>query len=151
MGGWAIAARAQEAVTQSDRTGAPMVGLAGSAEKITARTVFDAARSGDPLASQIVQETEAYLADGAVGIVNAFNPARLILAGGIITGWPEMVRVVQEAVQSRCQPPAARAEVVAAQFGEEAPLIGAAVAAFERSGVFPGTSPTPEPTRPTTS
>ncbi|MFY9717393.1 MAG: ROK family protein [Thermoplasmata archaeon] len=151
VGGWAIAERAQEAATQSERAGGPMVELAGSAKNITARTVFDAARAGDPLANRIVQETESYLADGAVGIVNAFNPARLLLAGGVITGWPGMVRVVHEAVQSRCQPPAARAEVVAAQFGEEAPLIGAAVAAFERSGVFPGTSHGPESARPHTS
>jgi glucokinase len=148
VGGWAIAERAQGAVTASGRAGGALLDLAGSVKAITARTVFDAARAGDPLANHLVQETESYLADGAVGIVNAFNPARLVLGGGIITGWPGMVRVVHEAVQSRCQPPAARAEVVAAQFGEEAPLIGAAVAAFDRSVVLQGGSTGPSDGRP---
>jgi len=76
-----------------------------------------------------VRETERFLADGAVGIVNAFNPALLVLGGGVVAGMPEFVPVVEAAIRARCQPPAAVARVVVASFGENAPLVGAGEAA----------------------
>jgi len=106
-------------------------------KKITARTVFDAADDGDPLAVRLVEETERYLADGAVSVVNAFNPRRLVIGGGLVAGHPRFVAVAEQAVRSRCQPSAATASVLPARFGEEAPLIGAAVHARERTTVSP--------------
>ena len=110
-----------------------MLVLAGSVEKISARTVFDAAGEGDPWALRLVEETERYLADGAVSVVNAFNPRRLVIGGGLVVGHSRFVAVAERAVHDRCQPPAATASVVPARFGEEAPLIGAAVRARELS------------------
>ncbi|MGP8077327.1 MAG: ROK family protein [Thermoplasmata archaeon] len=138
VGGWAIAERAREAVAAAPSAGRELVARAGSPATISARTVFEAASAGDPLATRLVEETDAYLADGAVGIANAFNPARLILTGGLAVGRPAFVPFVQNAVRARCQPPAASAEVVAGRFGEESALIGAALAGFV----------TPSPPRP---
>ena len=129
VGGWAIAERAQEAVRADPNSGASLVTTAGSVEAITARTVFSAYRQGDALAERLVRETERYLADGAVSVVNAFNPEMLVLGGGLIAGMPELVGVVESAVRSRCQPPAAGVRVALAHFGENAPLVGAAEAA----------------------
>lgn len=125
-GGWAIAERAREAVRRWPRRGRPLLRRAGSAASITAALVFQMADDGDPLATELAQATEGYLADGLVGIVNAFNPARLALAGGLVAGRPGLVRAVRAAVRARCQPPAAQAKVVAARLGEDAPVIGAA-------------------------
>ncbi|HTP54038.1 MAG TPA: ROK family protein [Thermoplasmata archaeon] len=131
VGGWAIAQRAVEAVERAEAEGAPPIGWAAARDRLSARSVFDAARTGEPLAVRLVAETEAYLADGAVSVTNAFNPARLVLTGGLLRGRPELLRVTREAIESRCQPPAAGAEVVAARFGEDAPLVGAALTAFD--------------------
>ena len=131
VGGWAIGERAREAVHDDERAGAAMVARAGSLDAITARTVFLADRSGDPLAARIVRETERYLADGAVGVVNSFNPSTLVMAGGLVAGRPEWVSIVEAAVRSRCQPPAAGARVVAATLGENAGVVGAAALARE--------------------
>lgn len=131
VGGWGIAERAQEAVHDLGGRGSPILDRAGALEKISARTVFDAAAAGDPLALRLVDETERYLADGAVSVVNAFNPRVLVIGGGLVAGHPQFVAVAARAVRSRCQPPAARASVVPARFGEEAPLIGAAMRARE--------------------
>lgn len=128
-GGWAIAERAQEAVRSDPRAGRAMRALAGGVEGIRAETVFDAAGAGDRLARRLVAETEQYLGDGTVGVVNAFNPSRLLLAGGVISGRPELVHVVARAVRQRCQPPAAGACVMRARFGELAPALGAAALA----------------------
>ena len=132
VGGWAIAERAQESVRSDPVAGAALVSRAGSVEGITAQTVFQAYRSGDVLAGRLVRETERFLADGAVSIVNAFNPSLLVLGGGVVAGMPEFLPVVEAAVRARCQPPAAMARVVVASFGENAPLVGAAEAARGR-------------------
>ncbi len=117
------------------------MGRAGSVEGITAQTVFHAYRGGDSLARRLVRETERYLTDGAVSVVNAFNPSMLVLSGGLIAGMPEFVPAVEAAVRARCQPPAAGAHVVRAKFAEEAPVIG--VAAMARDEAFQRIAPTP--------
>jgi len=94
--------------------------------------VFELQRTGDPLSGRLVRETERFLADGAVGLVNLFNPGLLVLGGGLVAGMPEFVPVVEAAIRGRCQPPAATAQVVVASFGENAPLVGAAEAARMR-------------------
>ncbi len=129
VGGWAIAERAQEAVRSDPEAGAPLVARAGSTRAITAQTVFQVYRTGDVLAGRLVRETERFLADGAVSVVNAFNPSLLVLGGGIVAGMPEFVPVVEAAIRARCQPPAAMARVLVAAFGENAPLVGAGEAA----------------------
>jgi glucokinase len=126
VGGWAIAERAQEAVRADPTGGAYLVERAGTAESITAQTVFQAYRNGDPLSGRLVRETERFLADGAISIVNAFNPSVLVMAGGLVAGMPGFVPTVESAIRARCQPPAAGARVVPAALGEDAALVGAA-------------------------
>jgi len=134
VGGWAIAERAQEAVRADPEGGAALVARAGgSARAITAQSVFQLYRGGDALAGRLVRETERFLADGAVSVVNAFNPNLLVLGGGVVAGMPEFVPVIEAAIRARCQPPAAMARVVVAKFGENAPSIGAAEAARDRT------------------
>ncbi|MGI0130723.1 MAG: ROK family protein [Thermoplasmata archaeon] len=125
-GGWAIAERAREEVESHPAEGAGLLRLAGSREAITAETVFQAGRAGDLLAQRLIEETSRYLADGAVGIANAFNPSLLVVGGGLVSGRPELVDVVAAAVRTRCQPPAAQSRVVGAHLGENAGLVGAA-------------------------
>lgn len=129
VGGWAIAERAKEAVRSDHDGGTALVARAGATEAITAQTVFQAYRAGDQLSGRLVRETERFLADGVVGIVNAFNPELLLLAGGLVAGMPEFLPVVESAIRARCQPPAAGARVAFAQLGEDASLVGAAVVA----------------------
>ncbi|HYB78532.1 MAG TPA: ROK family protein [Thermoplasmata archaeon] len=129
VGGWAIAERAREAVRSDPTGGAYLLERAGSAELITAQTVFQAYRNGDPLSGRLVRDTERFLADGAVSVVNAFNPSVLVMAGGLVAGMPGFIPVVESAIRARCQPPAAGARVVPAELGEDAALVGAACVA----------------------
>ena len=135
VGGWAIAERAQEAVRADPAAGRALVERAGSPGTITAQTVFQVYRAGDMLAGRIVRETERFLADGAICVVNAFNPTLLVLGGGLVSGMPEFVPAVESAIRARCQPPAAGADVAVARLGEDAPLVGAAEFARLRSRV----------------
>jgi glucokinase len=138
VGGWAVAERAREAVGADPRGGRALVARAGSLAGVRAEHVLALARRADPLSRKLVRETEQYLADGAVSVVNAFNPSRLVLGGGMVSGRPEFVRVVRRAVRARCQPPAATVEVVRARWGEDAPAIGAALWARQPAPRDPG-------------
>ncbi len=130
-GGWGIAERAQEAVREKPSAGRALLARAGGVSAISAHTVFEEYRAGDALAGRLVGETERYLADGAVGIVNAFNPSLLVVGGGLVVGMPRFVPVIEAAIRSRCQPPAAGARVETSRLGENASLIGAACVARE--------------------
>ncbi len=134
VGGWAIAERAREAIRAAGRDPDPIVVRAGDPENVSAETVFGAYRDGDLLARRLVRETEQYLTDGVVGVVNAFNPTTLVLAGGLLAGRPELLAAVEAAIRMRCQPSAAGARVVGAHFIEEAPMIGAAALARAARG-----------------
>ncbi len=126
VGGWAIAERAREAAASDPPGGSGLSDLAGDRASITAETVFAGYRAGDRLATEIVRETVRILADGAVGIVNAFNPSLLAVGGGLVAGMPEFVPAIASAVGSRCQPPAAGVRVVPSSLGPSAPMVGAA-------------------------
>lgn len=124
-GGWAIAERAQEAVEADPDAGRSLLSIAGSLEKITAVTVSQAYHEGDLLAFQLVKETIQYLADGLVGIVNAFNPCVLVLGGGVIEGLPEIVENVESIIKKRALKPAVESlKVAKAALGNKAGIIG---------------------------
>lgn len=132
-GGWAIARRARQAVSADPAAGETLFKLADEKiEAITARMVADACNMGDALARKLVAATGKALAAGMVGLVNAFNPCRLILGGGVIDGLPELVEHVKHGVSDRALAAATSAlQVVTAQLGEDAGVIGAAALAMQ--------------------
>ena len=139
VGGWAIAERAQEAVVADPRGGQRLIDGSGSVANISARDVFDAAYAGDRLATRILEETEEHLAAGAVTLVNALNPALVLLGGPIFTRWADLPKRLERALRARCQPPAARAvRVRRAGLGDWAPVVGAALRAAESVRGTPG-------------
>ena len=135
-GGWAIAVRAREAARADGPAGATLKALAGGdLECITAETVADAARGGDPLARRIVAEAGEALGIGAASIVNAFNPCAVILGGGVIDGFPQFVEAVRAGIAQRALSwPGASVSVVTAALGSDAGGIGAAEWARRRPG-----------------
>ena len=109
-----------------------MLGLAGGQpEAVTARLVAQAAHQNDPLARRLVDEVALALVAGAVGLVNAFNPCRLILGGGVIEGMPELVERVAQGVRPLALAAAsAPLQVVPAHLHNDAGVVGAAALAI---------------------
>jgi len=132
-GGWAIARRAAQAVAADPRAGKELIRrAAGQGGNITAATVASAELAGDPLASQIVTEVAEALIAGAVGLVNAFNPERLILGGGVIEGLPELVpRIAQGVKQRSLKVASTKLQVLHAEQHNDAGVIGAAAFALQ--------------------
>lgn len=132
-GGWAIAERAQEEVQADLEAGRALIELAGGPDRISAATVTEAYNKGDALARGIVKDTARYLAAGLVSIINAFNPCRVVLGGGVIQGLPEYVPMTEEIVRRDALEAALEGlSITTAALGDKAGAIGAAALARDR-------------------
>jgi glucokinase len=79
--GTAIGRRGEEAVRMQPRRGRGIRKAAGG--PITAKAVFDAARTGDRLALELVNETCRYLGMGMAAAINALAPEAIVIGGSV--------------------------------------------------------------------
>jgi len=132
-GGWALEERASQAALADPAAGAALVRLAGSAEAITGEVVAAARKAGDALAARLVEETGEVLGAALVGLVNALNPRRVILGGGVLDGFPDLLDRAVAAVHARALPAARKhVQIVRAGLRDDAPALGAADFALVR-------------------
>lgn len=127
-GGWAIAKRAQNELSNHSVKSKKILSLAGEIlENVSAKHVFEAALENDILAKEIINSTAQILISGCVGIVNALNPSKLILGGGVIKGFPDFVSLIDNGVKKYALKAAtASLTIERAHFKEDAGVIGAA-------------------------
>ena len=132
-GGWAIEKIAQEAVALDLPAGTLLTQLAGGTPGgITAKTVAEGVQAGDLLSLRLIERVLQALIAGCTSIVNAFNPCRLILGGGVIEGLPELVDQIDRGVRKRALPAATKSlQVLRAKLGNDAGVVGAATFAFQ--------------------
>lgn len=132
-GGWAIGRRAREVVSYDLTGGHQLLQLAGGKlEDITAKHLFEAYHQGVPLAMKVMEEVKEALVAGVAGLVNAFNPARVILGGGVLVRNPELIEVIRKGVPERSLKIAtARLETLEAQLKNDANVVGAAAFASQ--------------------
>lgn len=130
-GGWAIGRLGQEAVAAEPAAGAQILKLAGGVrEAITGKIVAEALKRGDSLARRVMDGVAEALVAGVTGLVNSFNPRRVILGGGVIEGQPELIGRVRDGVLQRALKAATgELEVVPAMLHNDAGVIGAAALA----------------------
>ncbi len=147
-GGWAFARQAREAVSADPKAGAFLLQMAGEKpERLTAKLVAEAAKEDDPLAQRLVDEAARALTAGAVTLIHAFNPCRLILGGGVIEGLPHLIDVIARGVREKALPASVeRLKVMRAELGGDAGVIGAAMLAIE---TFKSNDHRPESTKDT--
>lgn len=60
-----------------------MCELAKKEGKVSGRTAFEAAKSGDKFGQEVVDQYISYVAEGIVSMVNCFQPEYLVIGGGI--------------------------------------------------------------------
>ncbi len=80
--GTAIGRRATAAIQKHPRKGIAITRAANNTP-ITAKTLFDTARSGDPYARTLVDEICTDLGQGLAMTVNAFAPDVIVIGGGV--------------------------------------------------------------------
>lgn len=128
--GPATVARAQNAVRAGARTALVQM-TDNRPEAITVPLIAQAAAAGDPLASQVLQETGRYIGAGLAGLVNVLNPERIVIGGGVAQAGDCLLKPIERTIRARAMPVAvAGLQVVPAQLGQEAGVIGAAALLF---------------------
>ena len=127
-GGWAIGHRLQEKVKQDTNAAEKfLTAVGGQKEALSAKELFAAYSSKDSLAIELVEEIKKALAAGVVSLVNAFNPERVILGGGVIEKNPFLFAHIREKVpQMALQAAAKKLTIVQAELKGDAGMIGAA-------------------------
>ena len=99
---------------------------------------------GDPVALSAVEDVGRWLGTGLAGLVNVFNPQRVVLGGLLATMWPVVEQIVQEELRARVMAPALEVvEIRPAQLGADGPLLGAAELALAPVLDDPASVPAP--------
>ncbi|HEX2769264.1 MAG TPA: ROK family protein [Geobacteraceae bacterium] len=136
-GGWAITRLARETVAADPDGGRLLLEMAGGfIEEINVATIARAVRGGDPMARQLMDRAASALIAGASTLINAFNPCRLILGGGVITGVPELIGRIDKGVRGQALAAACASLIVLpAGLRTDAGVIGAAALAIRTFAV----------------
>ena len=105
----------------------------GQAERLTTSAVFSAAQQGDPVAQAIVNCAGERLGIGFAALVSLFAPEKIIVGGGMSEVGDLLLEPIRRAMMAHCYLLArgyVTVEVVTAQLGDDAGVIGAAQLAF---------------------
>ncbi|MDQ7829329.1 MAG: ROK family protein [Armatimonadota bacterium] len=127
--GRAIARAAREALARGEATSLREL----PPEELSARTVAEAARAGDPVARAIYERAGTALGAAVASLVNLLNPPLIILGGGVMQAGDLIMAPLWRAARERAfARPLEAVRLVPAALGEEAGLVGAAAVAFRR-------------------
>ncbi len=127
--GPAMARKAAARLRESPHAGSLLLNLAGGRpDAVTGEMVARAAQAGDPLAQDVLMEGAAALGSGLAAAINLVNPAVVVLGGGVTKAGEAWWQQVRQTARAEALPQA-RAEIVPAGLGDDAPLWGAAALA----------------------
>ena len=130
--GPAIAERAREALRGDEGESILASMVEGDTRKITAATVYEAAKRGDLTAREVVRETARFLGAGVANLLNIFNPDTVVLAGGVTQAGDALFQPLRAEVKRRAFKPAVQAcRIVPGALPLSAGVVGA-MAAFKQ-------------------
>ncbi len=116
--GPAIARRAQEAVQKSPKT-ALLKLTDGDARAIKSEHVLAAARDGDALALQLIEETAYYMGWGIANLLNILNPDIVLIGTIAMAAGDLLLQPIRETVAKMAMArPVDAAQIMPAQLGE---------------------------------
>lgn len=104
--------------------------------ELTGKSVTTAAHGGDPFAHELVAGRGRWLGVGIASLVNALDPELVVVGGGAIEAGELLLDPARQAYHARLiarghrEPPG----LVRASLGDDAGVVGAALAALEASG-----------------
>ena len=112
-------------------------------DEVTGKTVTITAHAGDPYAAEVLQRCGFWLGVGIASLVNALDPALVVIGGGAMQAGDLLLGPARAAYLERLIGRVHRAtpDIVRAQLGDEAGIIGAALLAMDDGAPvtgFPG-------------
>ena len=94
--------------------------------------VTELAHDGDEAAIEVLDLIGTNLGVALASFVNIFNPEVIVIGGGVIAAGELLLEPARREVARRALPPSRdEVRIVAAQFGVEAGMVGAAALAFD--------------------
>ncbi|MBT9135500.1 MAG: Glucokinase [Firmicutes bacterium] len=99
-------------------------------EKVTAEDVFAARERGDRLAIEVTERALYFLGLGIANLVNALNPERVVLGGGVAGVGELLITRVKSVVEQVAYGPAKSVKILPASLKAKAGVIGAAALAI---------------------
>ena len=100
--------------------------------QITGALMTELAHAGDPQALDVLAAVGERLGAGLTGLVNALDPEVVVIGGGAVAAGDLLLEPARRVIAQRALPPTADAtRIVAAHFGEESGMLGAAIMALE--------------------
>jgi glucokinase len=110
----------------------PLSSLNSTAGKLTSERVHHAAIAGDEFAIGMLHRMGTYLGVAMVNVVNIFNPEMIVIGGGVSAAFDLFAPRARAEVTKRAFPvPAGRCQIVRAECGDDAGLLGAAWLAMQ--------------------
>ncbi len=98
---------------------------------ITGALVTELAHDGDVGAMDCLRRAGEALGVGLANVANIFNPEVIVIGGGVIAAGDLLLDPARETLRARALDPSRDVPVVAARFGAESGMLGAAVLALE--------------------
>lgn len=93
---------------------------------LLAQDVGNAAKEGDALAIEVIRESGQYVGDVLAGLVNFYNPDRVVIGGGVSNLGNLLLSSIRQSVLNRSLPLATRdLQIVFSSMGADAGVIGA--------------------------
>ena len=127
--GSALRRHAREAISASPDLARNLLARGdGTIDGLTGQAITDAAREGDAVALAAFQTTAQYLGAGIASLAVLLNPSCVVIGGGVIDAGEILLAPTREAMK-RYMPFAGKhpyPEIVAAELGNEAGLVGVA-------------------------
>jgi len=101
--------------------------LNGDRARVSAELIYEAATEGDNLSRLVLEETGVILGIGVANLINIFNPELVVVGGGVTRAGRLLFDPMRAEANKRSFQTAARAvEIVQAELGDDAGVIGAA-------------------------
>jgi glucokinase len=97
---------------------------------LRAKAIANAIAAGDSVVINNVTETAKYFGMGLASIINFYNPAKIVIGGGLVDAVDLYLEVAIKEAKRRClQVPGSKVQIVKAELGDYAGIIGAAMLA----------------------
>jgi glucokinase len=115
-----------------ERPGSGLAKALNSGRELTGQLVTELAHDGDEASIGALTLIGSRLGVAIASFVNIFNPEVVVIGGGVIAAGELLLEPARREVAARALPPSRdEVQIVAARFGIEAGMIGAAALAFD--------------------
>lgn len=102
---------------------------------LRSKALADAIEAGDELVISAVLQAARFLGMGLATVMNFYNPQRIVLGGGLVeTCEIYFTEAAKQARQRALRVPARKIEIVKAELGDFAGIVGAAFMTVDRTG-----------------